>query len=120
LPLLLFDARRYQEAIEAAKASGDDRALALSLAELGRNEEAIVAADRAVKSTQNLIVSAQVASAYALAGKPNIARAMLTTIEAKARQRYLCGFNVSCIYATLGDKKRAFSWLEKAYLARSD
>ena len=120
LPLLLFDARRYLEAIEAAKASGDDRALALSLAELGRNEEAIVAADRAVKSTQNLIVSAQVASAYALAGKPNIARAMLTTIEAKARQRYLCGFNVSCIYATLGDKKRAFSWLEKAYLARSD
>jgi TolB-like protein len=120
LPLMLFDARRYQDAIEAAKASGDDRALALSLAELGRNEEAVAAADRAVKSTQNLIVSAQVASAYALAGKHNIARAMLTTIEAQARQRYICGFNVASIYASLGDKERAFSWLEKAYLARSD
>lgn len=120
LPLMLFDARRYQEAVEAAKASGDDRALALALAELGRNKEAIIAADRAVKSTQNLIVSAQVASAYALAGKPNIARAMLTSIEAKARQRYICGYNVSCIYATLGDKERALSWLDKAYLARSD
>jgi TolB-like protein len=38
LPLLLFDARRYQEAIEAAKASGDDRALALSLAERGERK----------------------------------------------------------------------------------
>jgi TolB-like protein/DNA-binding winged helix-turn-helix (wHTH) protein len=120
LPLLLFFARRYEKAIEAAKTIGDDRAYALSLAKLGRREEAIAAADRAVRSTQNPMVLAQVASAYGLAGKKDKARAMLTTIEVQARERYICGYNVACVYATLGDKERAFSWLEKGYLARSD
>ena len=45
---------------------------------------------------------------------------MLGEIEAKARERYVCGFNVACVYALLGDKEKAFSWLDKAYLARSD
>jgi len=120
LPLLLFHSRRYEKSIEAARAIGDDRSLALSLAELGRREEAIAAADRAVRSTQSPTVLAQVASAYALAGRNDTARGMLTTIEAKARERYVCGYNVACVYVTLGDKEKAFSWLEKGYLARSD
>lgn len=120
LPLLLFQARRYEEAVEAARTIGDDRTLALASAELGRSQEAIAAADRAGKSTQNPIVLAQVASAYALAGKNATARTMLTTVEAKARERYICGYNVATVYAALGDKERAFSWLERAYLARSD
>jgi TolB-like protein/Flp pilus assembly protein TadD len=120
LSLLLFQARRYKKAVAVARTSGDDRALALSLAELGQREEAIVAADSAVRSTQNPIILAQVASAYALTGKNHTARAMLTTIEALAGERYICGYNVACVYAALGDKERAFSWLEKAYLARSD
>jgi TolB-like protein/Tfp pilus assembly protein PilF len=120
LPWLLFNARRYQAAIEAAQTNGDDRVRALSLAELGRPEEAIAAADRAVRSTQNTIILAQVASAYAMAGEQEKARAMLGAIEAQARQRYICGFNVACVYAPLGGKERAFAWLEKAYLARSD
>ena len=119
-PWLLMSARRYDEAIEAARKSGDDRVLAISLAELGRSEEAIAAADRAVKSTRNPVILAQIASAYAIAGAKDRARAMLGTIEAQARERYVCGFNVAGVYAPLGDKERAFSWLEKAYLARSD
>jgi TolB-like protein len=120
LPLLLFQARRYENSIEAAKQIGDDRALALSMAELGNRKEAVAAADRAAKSARNPIVLAQVASAYALAGKRNKAREMLATIEGEARQRYICGYNVACVYAVLGNKERAFSWLEKGYLARSD
>jgi tetratricopeptide (TPR) repeat protein len=120
LPWLLFTARRYQAAIEAARTKGDDRVLALSFAELGRPQEAIAAADRAVRSTPNPIILAQVGSAYAMAGKQEKARAMLGAIEAQARQRYICGFNVACVYASLGDKESAFAWLEQAYLARSD
>jgi hypothetical protein len=45
---------------------------------------------------------------------------MLTGIEAQARERYVCGFNVACVYAAMGDKEEAFSWLEKAYRDRSD
>jgi len=92
LPWLLLNARRYEKAIEAAKTSRDDRVLAISLAELGRSEEAVAAADRAVKSIQNPIILAQVASAYALAGKHDKARAMLSSIEAKAQERYICEY----------------------------
>lgn len=120
LPWLLFNARRYEKATEAARTAGDDRVVALSLAELGRRDEAIVAADRAEKSAQNPVILSQVAAAYAMAGKKDKAHAMLTTIEAQARERYICGVNMASAYAPLGDKEQAFAWLEKAYLARSD
>ena len=120
LPWLLFNARRYEKAVEVAKTNGDDRVLALSLAALGRSEEAVAAADRAAKSSQNPVILAQVAAAYASAGKRDKARTMLSAIEAQAKERYICGVNVACVYAQLGDKEQAFSWLEKGYLARSD
>jgi TolB-like protein/DNA-binding winged helix-turn-helix (wHTH) protein/Flp pilus assembly protein TadD len=120
LPWLLFNVRRYDKAIEAATTSGDNRVLALSLAELGRREEAVAAADRAESSAQNPVIFSQVAAAYAMAGKKDKARAMLTAIEAQAQDRYICGVNMAGAYAPLGDKEQAFTWLEKAYLARSD
>jgi hypothetical protein len=55
-----------------------------------------------------------------MAGKKDTARTMLSQIEAQAQRRYICGFNVACVYAPLGDNERAFAWLEKADLARSD
>lgn len=121
LAWLSFLARRYKESVEAAQRFGhDDHALALSYAELGQHELALAAADPAVNSTRSPVILAQTAAAYALAGKPDKAPAMLPAIEGQARNRYVCGFNVACIYAALGDKDQAFSWLEKAYLARSD
>ncbi|HWW14008.1 MAG TPA: protein kinase [Candidatus Dormibacteraeota bacterium] len=117
---LLFNVSRFEEAIQAATSAGDDRVVALSSAELGRSEEAIAAADRAVTKTKNPLWVAQIASAYALAGKKDKARALLTSIEAQVRQRYVCGFNVACVYAGLGEKEQAFTWLEKAYRDRSD
>ena len=117
---ILFNSRRYEMAVDAAKKSGDDRTLALSLAMLGRTDVAIVAADRAVKSTHNPVILSQVAAAYAIAGKKDKAGSMLSEIEAKAHERYICGENVACVYASLGDKEKAFVWLERAYLARSD
>jgi len=121
LAWFLFLARRYTESIAAAHRVGhDDHIMALSYAELGQSEQALAAADRALKSTQSPVILSQVADAYALAGRKDKARAMLPAIEGQARQRYVCGFNVGCVYASLGDKERAFAWLEKAYHARSD
>ena len=118
---LLFLARRYKESIDAAQRVGhDDHILALSYAELGQSEQALAAADRAVKSTQNPVVLSQVAAAYALAGRKDKARAMISGIEGQARERYVCGFNVACLYSVLGDKDQAFAWLEKAHRDRSD
>jgi eukaryotic-like serine/threonine-protein kinase len=120
LPYLLFTAERYQAAIVEAGKNGDDRVLANSLAELGRPQEAIAAADRAVRSEHNPVFLAQIASAYALAGRKDKARAMLSGIERLAEQRYVCGFSVALVFASLGENERAFDWLEKAYRDRSD
>jgi TolB-like protein/DNA-binding winged helix-turn-helix (wHTH) protein/Flp pilus assembly protein TadD len=121
LAWLSFLARRYKESIDTAQRFGhDDHILALSYAELGQRDQAVAAADRAVSSTRNPVILSQIAAAYALAGRPDKARAMLPAIEGQARERYVCGFNVACVYAALGDKAQAFSWLGKAYLARSD
>jgi tetratricopeptide (TPR) repeat protein len=120
LPHMLFLARRYLQAIETARQLNDDEYLALSYAELGRRQEAIAAADRATKTAGSPVIVAQLVSVYAKAGKPEKARAMLGALETQVRQRYVCGFHVACVYAALGDKEKAFAWLEKAYLARSD
>jgi len=121
LAWLLFLSRRYAESIEVAQRVGhDDHVLALSYAELGQREAALAAADRAVKSTTSPVILSQVAAAYALAGRKDKARAMLGGIEGQARERYVCGFNVACVYSVLGDKDQAFAWLEKAHRDRSD
>src|SRR5262249_43283967 len=113
----LFLARRYTEAIEAAH---DDHVLALCYAELNQSEKALEAADRAAQSAKSPAHRSQVAAAYALAGRPDKARAMLDEVQSQARERYVCGFNVACLYSVLGDKEQAFPWLEEAYRQRSD
>ena len=117
---MLFNASRFEEAIQAATQVGDDRVVALSSAELGLRREAIAAAERAERTTQNPVILSQIAAAYALAGDKSKAKAMLSVVEAQAHKRYICGVNVACIYASLGEKEQAFSWLERAYRDRSD
>ncbi len=116
----LFLARRYSESIEAAAKNGNESVLALSYAELGRPAEAVAAADRAVQSTQSPLIQGHLAAAYALAGRKDKALAMLGGIEAQAQSQYICGFTLACLYSVLGDKERAFAWLEKAIRDRSD
>jgi tetratricopeptide (TPR) repeat protein len=118
----LFEARRYSESIEAAKtfAEEDDPIVAMSYLELGRREEALAAADRAAQRTEDLIALAHAATVYALTGKTQKARGLFNQILQGAQQHYICGFNMACVYAALGDKEGAFEWLDKAYLSRSD
>lgn len=73
-----------------------------------------------MSSTRNPVILSRIAVAYALAGRADKARAMIGGIEAQARERYVCGYNVATVYAALDDKEKAFAWLEKAYRERSD
>lgn len=116
-----FYARRYQAAInEAAKELEENSPfLALAYAEMGRRDEALAVAQRAAASARVPSQVAQTASAYALAGDKEKARALLRQLIAQAKGRYLCGKNVAAVYSVLGDKDDAMVWLEKAYRDRS-
>ena len=120
LPYTLWNLRRYEEAIEAARKDGDERVIALSRIEQGRTEEAVAAADSAAKVARNPVILAQLAYVYARAGMKEKARAMLSGLDAQAKQRYVCGFNMACLYLGLGEKAKTYAWLEQAYRDRSD
>lgn len=117
----LFFARAYQAAIDEAAKELENNSpfLALSYAELGRQKEALAVADRAATSARVPSQVAQTASAYALAGDKQRARALLRQLIAQAKQRYLCGMNVGAVYSVLGDKDNAMASLEKGYRDRS-
>jgi TolB-like protein/DNA-binding winged helix-turn-helix (wHTH) protein/Flp pilus assembly protein TadD len=120
LPYLLWNLRLYEEAIEAGRKEGDDRVVALALIEEGKNKEAVAVADRAMKVPRNPVTQAQLAYVYARAGMKDRSRTILNTLQAQVKQRYVCGFNVACLYMGLDDKEQAYAWLEKAYRDRSD
>ena len=71
-----------------------------------------------MKVARNPVILAQLAYVYARAGMKDKAMTILNGLEAEVKQRYVCGFNVACLYAGLGDKEQAYAWLEKAYKAR--
>jgi TolB-like protein/Flp pilus assembly protein TadD len=120
LPYLLWNLRLYEEAIEAGRKEGDDRVVALALIQEGKNSEAVAVVDRALQVPRNPVTQAQLAYVYARAGMKNKSRTILNTLESQLKQRYVCGFNVACLYMGLGDKEQAYAWLEKAYRDRSD
>jgi Flp pilus assembly protein TadD len=62
---------------------------------------------------------AELANAYAVAGKTEEAQSILHELTALAAHQYVSPYNFALIYTGLGDKNNAFQWLEKAYDERS-
>lgn len=62
----------------------------------------------------------QLGYSYAMAGRKAEALKTLAQLEAVAKRRYSSPVRVACIYIGLGDKERAFEWLEKGFVGRSD
>jgi tetratricopeptide (TPR) repeat protein len=64
---------------------------------------------------------AKVSIAHALAamGKASETRAMLAAIEHPESGEAPNAFDVACVYAALGDRDKAFQWLEQSYRDRS-
>ena len=51
---------------------------------------------------------------YAMAGKRNEAQKVLAELQEISKQRYVSPSVFALIYAALGDKDQAFTWLEKS------
>jgi TolB-like protein/DNA-binding winged helix-turn-helix (wHTH) protein/Flp pilus assembly protein TadD len=62
---------------------------------------------------------AALAHAYALIGRRAEAQKMLRDLEQKSKRDYVSPYVIATVYAGLGEKDRAFEFLEKAYQERS-
>ncbi len=66
------------------------------------------------------VYTAMLAYAYAVSGRKTEARKILNELKQQMKQRRVSPFNIAEIHTGLGEKGRAFEWLEKAYEERDE
>jgi len=94
--------------------------LALSYLKRGRSADAIAAAGKAVELTnRSSITLGDLGYVYGLAGKRTEATETIKELEEKYTRREAIGQYIATVYLGLGDKDKAFEWLEKDFQARN-
>jgi tetratricopeptide (TPR) repeat protein len=82
-------------------------------------DEAIVELRTAIRSSGGSATStANLARAYALAGRRNEAVQLITDLKTRSSPGYSNASEIATIYAALGDSDQAITWLEKGYAER--
>jgi TolB-like protein/DNA-binding winged helix-turn-helix (wHTH) protein/Tfp pilus assembly protein PilF len=93
--------------------------LSRNLVALKRIPEAITEAHRASElSNRSAMYLSTEAYMHARAGNRHLANTLLEEVEVVARQSYVSPFDFAVIYIGLGDRAKAFEWLERAYRER--
>jgi tetratricopeptide (TPR) repeat protein len=123
---ILYYARRYGQAIQEHRRALEldpnfwltHNNLGLTYALTGAYEQAIAEFQRAIDLSELSGAKAYLAYAYAMSGRSREARKILDELHARAPQEYTSPFDIAAAYTGLGDRDRAFSWLEKAYQER--
>ena len=121
--MLYFD-RQYDRAIEQEKKTLEmDSNFALSYRyrgmayeQKGMYAEAIADLQKAVtlSGTRTTVLGA-LGHAYAIAGRKSEARKVLDDVVQLRARGYFPSYEIALIYTGMGEKDRAFEWLDKAY-----
>jgi len=92
----------------------------LAYTEMGQMDHAIEAINKAVQLQSNN--TGQIIMAHVYAAKDDRAKAekLLKEITAKSKHGCLCAYEVAHAYIKLGDKNKAYEWLEKGIKDRAD
>ncbi|MGH9873545.1 MAG: tetratricopeptide repeat protein, partial [Pyrinomonadaceae bacterium] len=94
--------------------------LGISYAAKGRRAEAIAAVEKAAELSKRAGVTlGMMGYIYAATGKRTEALAMIKELEDKYAQKEAIGQDVAAVYAGLGEKDKAFDWLEKDFQVRN-
>jgi hypothetical protein len=70
--------------------------------------------------TGNVVVSGDIGHVHAVAGSRADAERVIEELQRKSVERYVSPFEIALIHVGLGDRDRAFEWLDKAFRDRSD
>ncbi len=125
--LLLFT-RQYDEAIELARKGMElqsDSAFVhafqgVAYAQQGRFNEAVAAAQRAERFDNSPTILALEAVVLAAADQKDAALKLIRRMEASARTRYFCPYEIGAAYVSLGDASAAVDWFRKGVDGRAD
>jgi TolB-like protein/tetratricopeptide (TPR) repeat protein len=94
--------------------------LGWSYALRGRHDEAIAEFQKAVVGWKGAVFpTASLGYGYAVAGQEAATREVLDKLLTRSKTEYVSPYEIAVIFAGLGDKDRAFEWLEKAYEERA-
>ena len=123
-----YDARQYDQAIEQLQKALDlDPHFSPALEDLGfaylrksRYKEGIAEFEKdLVISPSDTTALAVLAYAYAVSGRRADAQKVLDQLNELSEQKYVSARLRARIYVGLGEKDKAFEWLEKSYEERS-
>jgi TolB-like protein/Tfp pilus assembly protein PilF len=126
---LLLNARRYEEAIEQQRRviaidPNHYQAhwfLALTYLANGQIDRAIATSEKAVAISNHAPAAVGVLGmAYGAGGRKREANQLANELLQLEKERYVSPMAFVYVYIGLGDKDRAFAWLEKAYQERSN
>jgi tetratricopeptide (TPR) repeat protein len=122
--LRYYLARKYDAAIEQGRNTVElDRNFAAAHLLLGETYVQIGLHDNALAELQSAaslsgsspLYLAQVAVAYATAGRKTEALRIADQLQAISNKRYVSPYGLAQIYAALNDKEQTFKWLQRAY-----
>jgi len=120
-----MEARRYDKAIEEFRKAAElypdfspaHDFLAFALGLNGFYDEAIAECQKAISldNANDGNDFTLLAIIYARSGRRMEAQKLLAEMSSNSKNRYYAPAHIAAVYAALGDKDRAFQWLEKAY-----
>ena len=126
--LALFFGGRRGEAIEQFKSAIDlnpelwltHSFLAWAYADGGDYDRAFAEYAKARALNDNTDILSNLTWTYAKAGRRTEALQTLETMLKRSKTEYVSPFYIGVAYYSVGDKGRAFAWLEKAYAERAE
>ncbi|MBZ5546468.1 MAG: tetratricopeptide repeat protein [Acidobacteriia bacterium] len=119
-----YQARQFDNTITYNKLSlVHDRSWPVGLINLGRAYEQKGMFAEALAAYQTILAVAPddpgllalAAHVHAVSGKPALARSTVAHLEQMRTKRYVPAVYIALVYVGLGDKDKAFEWLDRAY-----
>jgi len=125
----LYMTRHYNQAIEQLLTTSEmDPNFALAHLVLGEAYEQKGEYKKAIAEIKKAVLishasprtESELGRAYAMAGDRTRAENVVEELNEQAKQEYVSPFDLASIYAALGQKDEALSWLEKSYDERAN